>query len=73
MFRIHCVKTYSQTQETVALMSWNTEFQSIVKAAAMGFGIKGLLKDLGVVEEVQVNADSSTAKRIATRRSARRL
>ena len=31
----HCVKTYSQTQETIALSSGESEFYGIVKAATM--------------------------------------
>ena len=61
MFRNHCIKTYSQTQET------------IVKAAAMGLGMRGLLEDLGVGVEVQVNTDSSAAKSITARRGAGRV
>ena len=66
----HCVKTYSQTQETIALSSGESEFYGIVKAATMGLGVKGLLDDLGVEVKVQVNADSSAAKSIASRRGA---
>ena len=55
MFGNHCIKTYSQTQETIALSSGESEFYGIVKAAAMGLGMKGLMEDLGVGVEVQVN------------------
>ena len=73
MFGSHCIKTYSQTQETIALSSGESEFYGIVKAAAMGFGMKGLLEDLGVEVEVQVNTDSSAAKRITARKGAGRV
>ena len=33
MFGKHCIKTYSQTQETVALTSGELEFYGIAKAA----------------------------------------
>ena len=46
MFGSHCIKTYSQTQETIALSSGESEFYGIVKAAAMGLGMKGLMVDL---------------------------
>ena len=68
MFGSHCIKTYSQTQETIALSSGESEFYGIVKAAAMGPGMKGLMEDLGVGVEVQVNTDSSAAKSIIARR-----
>jgi hypothetical protein len=67
MFGSHCVKTYSQTQDTIALSSGESEFYGIVKAAMMGLGMKGLLEDLGVSVEVQVNTDSSAAKSIGSR------
>ncbi len=39
----------------------------------MGLGMTGLLVDLGVVVEVQINTDSSAAKSIASRRGAGRV
>ncbi len=60
----HCIMTYSQTQETVAPSSGESEFYGIVNAAAMGLGMIGLLEDLGVKAEVQANTDSSAAKSI---------
>ena len=49
IFGKHCIKTYSQTQETVALSSGESEFHGIVKAATMGLGMKkGLMTDLGL-------------------------
>ncbi len=50
----HCVKTYSQTHETAARSSGESDFLGIVKAAAMGLGMKGLMEDLGVKVEAQV-------------------
>jgi hypothetical protein len=38
MFMGHCVKTYSQSQETSALSSGESEFYGIVETATMGFG-----------------------------------
>jgi hypothetical protein len=73
MFGAHCIKTYSQTQETIALSSGESEFYGIVKAAAMGLGMKGLMADLGIEVEVQVNTDSSAAKSVASRRGAGRV
>ncbi len=39
----------------------------------MGLGVKGLMEDLGVRVEVQVNTDSSAAKSKAGRRGAGRV
>ncbi len=69
----HRVETYSQTQETLALSSGESEFYGIAKAAAMGLGMTGLMEDFGVGGEVQVNTDSSAAKSIMARRGAERL
>ncbi len=54
----HCVKTYSQTQETIALSSGESEF-------VWGSGVKGPPGDLGVEVKAQVKADSSAAKNTA--------
>ena len=60
-------------QETVALSFGESEFDSIVKAATMGLGVKGLMEDLGVEVEVQVNTDPSAAKSIIARKGAGRV
>ncbi len=73
MFGGHCIKAYSQTQKTIGLSSGESEFYGIVKAAAMGLGVKGLMGDLGVGVVVQVNTDSSAAKSITVRRGAGRV
>ena len=64
MFDSHCLKTYSQTLETIAVSSGESEFYGIAKAATMGIGIKSMFKDLGLEVEVQVNTDPSTARSI---------
>jgi hypothetical protein len=71
----HCVTMHSQTQETIALSSGESEFYEIVKAATLGLGMNGLLDDAGVKVKVKVqaNTDSSAAKSIASRRGAGRM
>ena len=73
MFGGHCIKTYSQTQETIALSSGESEFYGIVKAASVGLGMKSLLEDLGASVKVRVNTDSSAAKSISSRKGAGRV
>ncbi len=73
MFDRHCLKTYSQTQETIALSSGESEFYDIVKAATTGVGIKSVFKDLGLVVEDQANTDTSGARSISSRRGAGRV
>ncbi len=64
MFGGHCLKTYSNTQDIIALFPGESEFYRIVKDASIGFGIVGILKDLGVPADLQVNTDLSAAKSI---------
>ncbi len=73
MFGSHCIKTHSQTQETIALSFGESGFYGVVKAAAIGLGMKGLMEDLGVEVEVQVNTDSSAATSTTARRGAGRV
>ena len=73
MFGRHCVKTYSQTQDTVALSFGESALYGIVKVATMGLGMEGLMADLGLEGRAQVNTDSSAARSIASRRGARRV
>ncbi len=47
MFATHCIKTYTQTQETVALSFRNLEFYGIAKAATIAPGIQGLMEECG--------------------------
>ncbi len=53
--------------------SGESEFYGIVKAATMGMGIKGLLEDLGLDVEIQVNTGSSAARSISSRKCAGRV
>ncbi len=73
MFGSCSLKTYSQTQDTVALSSGESEFYGIAAAAPMGVGIKNLFGDFGFETEVQVNTDSSAARSISSRRGAGRV
>ncbi len=52
MFSSHCLKTYGQTQETIALSYGESEFYGIVKVATMGIGIRSTFKDLESEVEV---------------------
>ena len=73
MFGKHCSKTHSQTQETVALSSGESEFYENAKAVTMGPGTKGPMADLVAEVEVQVSTDSSAAKSITSSRGAGRV
>ncbi len=66
----HCIKTYSSTQDIVALPSGEVEFYGIVKGGSHGFGVGGILRDLGLETRLQINTDSSAVKSIVSRRGA---
>ncbi len=72
MFGSHCLRTHSQTQETVALSSGESELHGIAKAA-IGIGIKSLFGNFGLEMDVQVIADLSGARSVASRRGAGRV
>ncbi len=72
MFGSHCLKTYSQMQETIALSSGESEFYGIAKATTMGIGIKSMFRDLGLEVEIQVNTDASAARIMSFRSGAGR-
>ncbi len=67
MFGSHCLKTHSQTQETIALLSGESEFCGIAKAVTMGIQIKSMFEDLGFRVEIQANTDLSAARSISSR------
>ena len=71
MLGSRCGKPYSQTKDTTALSSGESEFYGIVKAATMGIGIESLIEDSGLHVEVQVNTDSSAGRSSSSRRGAR--
>ncbi len=73
MFGSHCLKTYSQMQETIALSSGESEFNGIATAATMGIEIKSMFRDLGLEVEIQANTHSRAARSISPRRGAGRV
>ncbi len=73
MFGKRRIKTHSQTQETVALSSGESDSYGIAKAVTLCLGMMGLMADPGLEVEVQVNTDSSAEKSTASRRGAGRV
>ncbi len=73
MLGSHCINTHSQTQDTIALSLGEPEFYGIVEASTLCIGIKSLMEDLGLLVEVQVNTNSSAARRNTSRKSAGRV
>ena len=54
-----CVKSWSKTQDTVALSSGEAEFYGIVKGATQGIGMRSLLADMGAQVGIKAMTDSS--------------
>ncbi len=68
MFVSHCLKTCSSTQDIIALYSGEAEFNGIVRVGSRGLGMVGLCRDFGLKFLLRVNADSSAAESIGSRR-----
>ena len=66
----HLIKSYSVTQQTIALSSGEAEHAAIVKVAAVAMGIRSLLHDFAVEEKqhIAINTDATTGRAIAVRR-----
>lgn len=67
MLGTHVVKTWSNTQGPIALSSGEAEYYSLIRAAAAGMGMQGILVDLGIGSSLVVHSDSSAALGIAKR------
>ncbi len=59
----HTIKTWSSTQSVIALSSGEAEYYGMVKAASQGLGIKAMLRDFGIADDihVEIKTDSSAA------------
>jgi hypothetical protein len=64
----HCLKSWSTTQDVVALSSGEAEFYGIVRASAQGLGLKSMMGYFGITVGVRVHTDASAAKGIAVRK-----
>ena len=67
------IKSWSTTQALVALSSGEAELYGTVKASAEGLGAQALLKDLGIMADVEVLTDASAALGILERKGLGRL
>ena len=70
MLGTHLVKSYSTTQQTLALSSGEAEYAAIVKGVAVSLGVRSILADFGIVlpEPIRINTDATTGRSIAMRR-----
>ena len=68
MFGSHAVKSWSTTQQVIALSSGEAEYYSMVRGGSMGLGVRAMVRDLGVSIGVNIKTDASAAKGIASRK-----
>ena len=68
MFGSHLIKSWSTTQDLIALSSGEAEYYGLVKGSAIGLGIRSMMRDLGVNKGVKVKTDASAAIGIASRK-----
>ena len=66
-FGPHVIKTWSTTQQTIALSSGEAELYAMTKAATQVLGIMQLLADFGIATSGKVHSDSTAAIGIACR------
>ena len=64
----HNIKTWSSTQQVIALSSGEAEYYGMVKGAGNALGISGVLQDMGIQYDVVLYTDSSAAKGMSSRR-----
>jgi hypothetical protein len=64
----HLLKSYSSTQQTLALSSGESEFYATIKAASAALGAKAMAEDLGLELGVNVGTDASASKAMVSRR-----
>ena len=69
----HGVKTWSATQQVIALSSGEAEYYGMVKGAGNALGLSGVFCDLGIKYEIVLYTDSSAAKGISSRRGLGKL
>ena len=68
MHGCHGIKTWSATQQVIALSSGEAEYDGMVKGACNAMGIRGVFQDVGVEHTIVLYTDSSAAKGISSRR-----
>ena len=68
MFGQHLIKTWSSTQNVIALSSGEAEYYGLVKGGAQSIGFKNMMGEMGVRIGIRLKTEASAAKGIATRR-----
>ena len=73
MHGCHAVKTWSATQQVIALSSGEAEYYGMVKGAGNALGLAGVFLDMDIKHEIVLYTDSSAAKGISSRRGLGKL
>ena len=68
LFGTHCLKTWSVTQQHVALSSGEAEYYGMVRGTSQALGARAMLKDFGIEMNIETMVDASAAVGIACRR-----
>ena len=68
MYGCHGIKTWSATQQVIALSSGEAEYYGMVRGAGNALGLSGVFRDMGIKHEITMYTDSSAAKGISSRR-----
>ena len=72
----HCLKTWSSSQDAIALSSCEAEYYAVVEGATRAIGMQNAAKELGMDVkdmEVEMCTDSSAAKSFASKRGSGRV
>ena len=62
------MKTWSSTQQSIALLSGEAEYYAMVKTGSQALGMKAMLRDVGIDVKIKICTDASAAKGMAARR-----
>ena len=64
----HVLKTWSSTQDVIALSSGEAEYYALVKTGSQCLGMKAMMADLGISSKLKIKTDASAAKGISMRK-----
>ena len=64
----HVIKTWSSTQDAIALSSGEAEYYALVKCGSQALGLNAMMEDLGISFRVHLKTDASAAQGISARR-----
>ena len=64
----HILKSWSVTQNTIALSSGEAEFYAMVKAGSQGLGMRAMCNDLGITSNVKIITDATAARGMVQRK-----